>query len=120
MSRQDMVGRAESDASSRRHGVAPATSGRRTTWLILAVALVARMLVLIDTITRYPHDWLYHRGIEMGLLADSLVHGLGYSSPFGGATGPTAFIAPGYPTLVAGIFLVFGSYTFASAIAIMV
>jgi hypothetical protein len=119
MSRQDMVGRAESDASSRRHGVAPAASGRRTTWLILAVALVARMLVLIDTITRYPHDWLYHRGIEMGLLADSLVHGLGYSSPFGGATGPTAFIAPGYPTLVAGIFLIFGSYTFASAVAIM-
>jgi hypothetical protein len=55
----------------------------------------------------------------MGLLANSLIHGLGYSSPFGGSTGPTAFIAPGYPTLVAGVFLVFGSCTFLSALVIM-
>jgi hypothetical protein len=98
---------------------APETRQRRTTWRVLAVALVVRMMVLYDTATRYPHDWLYNRGIEMGLLANSLVHGLGYSSPFGGTTGPTAFIAPGYPTLVAAIFLLFGSYTFASAIVIM-
>jgi hypothetical protein len=98
---------------------APETLQRRTTWRVLAVALVVRMMVLYDTATRYPHDWLYNRGIEMGLLANSLVHGLGYSSPFGGTTGPTAFIAPGYPTLVAAIFLLFGSYTFASAIVIM-
>jgi hypothetical protein len=81
--------------------------------------LLARLIVLRDVITRYPHNWLYSRGIEMGLLANSLVHGLGYSSPFGGATGPTAFIAPGYPTLIAAVFLVFGSYTFASTVAIM-
>jgi hypothetical protein len=102
------------------HPTLPAQTPRRpTTWVILAVALFARMLVLFDTIRRYPHNWLYNRGIEMGLLANSLVHGLGYSSPFGGATGPTAFIAPGYPTLVAGIFLLFGAYSFTSAIAIM-
>ena len=40
--------------------------------------------------------------------------------PSAGFTGPTAFIAPGYPTLIAAVFLVFGSYSFASAIAIMV
>jgi hypothetical protein len=56
----------------------------------------------------------------MGLLANSLLHGQGYSSPFGGSTGPTAFIAPGYPTLIAAIFFVFGTYSFASAIVIMV
>ena len=99
---------------------APHTGSRsQVPWVILGVALVARLLIMIGVATRYPHDWLFHRGIEMGLLADSLVHGLGYSSPFGGITGPTAFIAPGYPTLVAGVFLVFGSYTFASAIVIM-
>jgi hypothetical protein len=94
-------------------------SQARTTWIILGSALIARLMVLCVVVTTYPRDWLYNRGIEMGLLANSLIHGLGYSSPFGGATGPTAFIAPGYPTLIAAIFLIFGSYTFASAIAIM-
>jgi len=91
----------------------------RTTRIILGSALIARLMVLCVVLTTHPRDWLYNRGIEMGLLANSLVHGLGYSSPFGGSTGPTAFIAPGYPTLIAAIFLVVGSYTFASAIAIM-
>jgi len=81
---------------------------------------MARLIVLAMVIVFNPHNWLYSRGIEMGLLANSLLHGLGYSSPFGGVTGPTAFIAPGYPTLIAAVFFVFGSYSFASAIAIMV
>jgi hypothetical protein len=95
-------------------------SQRRATWAILAVALAARLLALWDVVATHPHDWLYSRGIEMGLLAVSLLHGQGYSSPFGGSTGPTAFIAPGYPTLIAGVFLILGTYSFASAIAIMV
>jgi hypothetical protein len=94
-------------------------SQRHTTWVILITALVARIIILAFTLVNYPHDWLYSRGIEMGLLAKSLLHGLGYSSPFGGATGPTAFIAPGYPTLIAAIFFVFGMDSSASAIAIM-
>jgi 4-amino-4-deoxy-L-arabinose transferase-like glycosyltransferase len=92
---------------------------RRTTWAVLGTALVARLLMLWSTLVVHPHTWLYSRGIEMGLLADSLLRGHGYSSPFGGSTGPTAFIAPGYPTLIAGIFLLFGTYSFPSAIAIM-
>jgi hypothetical protein len=119
MTAQDGVDPAASNVPAELHSIAVATSKKRTPWLILAAALVARLLILLDVCTRYPHDWLYQRGIEMGLLANSLVQGLGYSSPFGGATGPTAFIAPGYPTLIAGIFLLLGSYTFASAIVIM-
>jgi hypothetical protein len=83
------------------------------------LGLVTRLAVLLLTLHNKPHNWLYTKGIEMGLLADSLVHGLGYSSPFGVPTGPTAFIAPGYPTLVAGVFLIFGTYSFVSAIVIM-
>jgi NADH:ubiquinone oxidoreductase subunit 6 (subunit J) len=106
-------------ASNAEQSVPGTVSQSRIPWLILGIASLARLLIVLGVATRYPHDWLFHRGIEMGLLADSLVHGLGYSSPFGGVTGPTAFIAPGYPTLVAGVFLLFGSYTFASAIVIM-
>ena len=92
---------------------------RRSLAIVLALAFVTRLAVLLATLHYHPHNYLYTHGIEMGLLADSLVHHLGYSSPFGVPTGPTAIIAPGYPTLVAAVFLLFGSYSYASAIVIM-
>ena len=91
----------------------------RSQAIILGVALLTRLLALWSVLSRHPKDWLYSHPYEMGLVANSLVHGHGYSSPFGGSTGPTAFIAPGYPTLIAGIFLLFGTFTFASVVAIM-
>jgi len=92
---------------------------RRSLAAIFSVALISRLAVLVVTLRNHPHNYLYTHGIEMGLLADSLVHGLGYSSPFGVPTGPTAFIAPGYPTLIASVFLMFGTYSYVSAIVIM-
>jgi 4-amino-4-deoxy-L-arabinose transferase-like glycosyltransferase len=68
----------------------------------------------------FPHHWLYSRGIELGTLAQSLVAGQGLSSPFGGSTGPTALLAPGYPAIIALLFLIFGSFTFTAAVAVMV
>jgi hypothetical protein len=99
---------------------ATAASQRHTTWVIVITALVARAMVLGFTLVNYPSTWFFTRGLEMGLLANSLLHGLGYSSPFGVPTGPTAFIAPGYPTLVAAVFFLFGVQSGASAIAMMV
>jgi 4-amino-4-deoxy-L-arabinose transferase-like glycosyltransferase len=86
---------------------------------ILAVATVARLLILWFAIVRFPHAWLYSRGIELGTLAQSLLTGQGLSSPFGGSTGPTALLAPGYPAVIAFFFRIFGSFTFAAAIAVM-
>ncbi len=97
----------------------PTPNQRLWTFTILFVALLLRLAVVSFVTTRHPHMWFYAHPWEMGLLANSLVHGLGYSSPFGVPTGPTAFIAPGYPTLVATIFLLFGTYTFTSALVIM-
>jgi hypothetical protein len=94
-------------------------SQRRTLAIILGAALLGRLFVLWTVVTTHPPNWLFSNPWEMGFLADSLLHGHGYSNPFGFATGPTAFIAPGYPTLIAGIFRVFGTYTLASAVAIM-
>ena len=88
--------------------------------VIFALALAGRILAFSSILTTHPRNWLFSHPWEMGLLANSLLHGQGYSSPFGGSTGPTAFIAPGYPTLIAGVFAIFGIDTFASAIAIMV
>ena len=54
------------------------------------------------------------------MLAESLRTGHGFASPFGGGTGPTAFLTPGYPAIVAGVFAVFHPYSLASAVAITV
>src|SRR5256885_4764779 len=50
-------------------------------------------------------------GAEICSIADHIVRGRGFSSPFHQDTGPTAWIAPAYPYLVSLVFLVFGSYS---------
>lgn len=52
---------------------------------------------------------------EIGEVAQSIVEGHGFSSPFGVATGPTAWYTPVYPLLLAGVFKVFGVYSPISA-----
>jgi 4-amino-4-deoxy-L-arabinose transferase-like glycosyltransferase len=58
-------------------------------------------------------------GWEAGRIARALLTGYGYSDPFANAflahTGPTAWLPPVYPLLLAGIFRLFGVYTHASA-----
>jgi 4-amino-4-deoxy-L-arabinose transferase-like glycosyltransferase len=49
---------------------------------------------------------------ESGNIAHSLATGNGFSSPFRVDTGPTAWLPPVYPLLLAGVFRVFGVYTF--------
>ena len=92
---------------------------RPHTVVILTLAAAARLFILWFAAERFPHQWLYSRGIELGTLAQSLVAGQGLSSPFGGSTGPTALLAPGYPALIALFFRIFGSFTFSAAIAVM-
>lgn len=58
-------------------------------------------------------------GWETGRIARSIATGYGFSSPFVAGTGPTAWLAPLYPYLLAGIFKAFGVYSTASAIAIL-
>ena len=61
----------------------------RSQAIILGIALLTRLLALWSVLSRHPKDWLYSHPYEMGLVANSLVHGHGYSSPFGGSTGGT-------------------------------
>jgi len=98
---------------------ATSPESRNQTVAVLALALVLRLWVVWIVLVKYPAGWLYTRGREMGLLANSLLAGQGLGSPFGVPTGPTAFIAPGYPLFVAAIFRIFGSDTFASALVIL-
>jgi 4-amino-4-deoxy-L-arabinose transferase-like glycosyltransferase len=86
---------------------------------ILGLALGLRLAVVGIVLVSYPRGWLFSKAPDLGFLACSLSTGHGLSSPFGGSTGPTAFLAPGYPAVVAIVFYFCGSYSFASAMWIM-
>ena len=57
----------------------------------------------------------FHFGWEMGRIARALASGDGFANPFGGRTGPTAWVPPLYPALMAGVFKIFGIYSPLSA-----
>jgi Dolichyl-phosphate-mannose-protein mannosyltransferase len=87
--------------------------------LILLVALTVRVVFAWSQAIKIPDSVI---GIvpfqtETGHIAYSVASGKGYSSPYERDTGPTAWLTPVYPLLVAGIFKVFGIYTRASFIA---
>jgi hypothetical protein len=62
----------------------------------------------------------FNFGFEAGRIARSLATGHGYANPFNGLSGPTAWLSPLYPLLMATAFKVFGVYTRGAALALMV
>jgi len=94
---------------------------RNSPFWIAAVALVLRIgwIVIGHTYKFKTTDDNFDFGWEMGRIAASLASGHGFSSPFGPATGPTAWEPPLYPYLTAGVFMVFGIYSKASAFVLL-
>jgi hypothetical protein len=82
---------------------------------ILSGALALRLLMVCSVAKGDPRFWFFNQASEYGCLAQSMLSGHGYASPFCGSTGPSAFLAPGYPLLVTAIFRLFGSYSVSSA-----
>src|SRR5271168_5027307 len=83
-------------------------------WLIMLVALALRLGYMRQFQNIHPRQgvsvipFLF----ESGNIAHSLATGHGFSSPFRVDTGPTAWMTPLFPLLLAGIFRLFGAYTF--------
>lgn len=86
---------------------------------VVSLALVLRVAVAAAVARSHPTNWFFGQATELGLLAESLRTGHGLSSPFGGNTGPSAFLSPGYPMIVAAVFAIFGSYSAASEAMMM-
>jgi hypothetical protein len=84
--------------------------------VIVIVAFAARAGFAWSQIANMPHDAVVMAPFqtEMGHIAYSLATGKGFSSPFQRDSGPTAWLTPVYPLIVAGIFRVFGVYSRAS------
>lgn len=66
-----------------------------------------------------PEEENFDFGFEMGRIGHSLAQGQGFSNPFNGTTGPTAWEPPLYPFLIAVVFRVLGVYSRASAIVLL-
>src|SRR5690242_15304366 len=90
-------------------------------WLIFLVALGARLGFAWDQERKIPYGILAPASFaqETGSIAYALATGKGFSSPFRRETGPTAWLAPVYPLLVAGVFRAFGIFTRASFFAVL-
>jgi 4-amino-4-deoxy-L-arabinose transferase-like glycosyltransferase len=85
---------------------------------MVVVALALRLVVMCflypERTDPYRDHW--RMGGEAGRIARSIAQGEGFSNPLFGKTGPTAWLAPVFPYLLAGIFKIFGVYSKASAI----
>ena len=88
----------------------------RSVFLIFLVAFCLRCAFLFHQARLIPAEALASVPFqnEVGNVADSLAHGQGFCCLFRQPTGPTAWLAPVYPLLIAAIFKLFGSFTVAS------
>jgi 4-amino-4-deoxy-L-arabinose transferase-like glycosyltransferase len=82
--------------------------------LLSFVLQVAAIGVFRQYHTR-PGEDNFGFGFEMGRIGRSIALGQGFSNPYGGNTGPSAWEPPLYPSLIGGVFKIFGVYTYASA-----
>jgi hypothetical protein len=94
---------------------------RRIFWVAFALRLA--YMALAHTYRIRTFDGNFSFAWEAGRIAKALVTGYGYSDPFANSflahTGPTAWLPPAYPLLIAAAFRVFGIYSPASAIALI-
>lgn len=89
-------------------------------WIVVLAFLLRVAWIIIGHTYRFKtSDQNFGFGWEMGRIGASLAAGHGFSSPFGPPTGPTAWEPPLYPGLTAGVFLVFGTYSKASAFVLL-
>ena len=93
----------------------------QTGWTVFWFAFLVRVLYIT-----LAHTYRFRLagnhfafGYEMGRIARALATGHGYANPFYGHTGPTTWVAPLYPLLLAGVFKIFGVYTLRSGWVIL-
>ena len=84
-----------------------------------AFALRLACILIGHTYKIKTNDGNFYFGFEAGRIARSLVEGHGYANPFNGNSGPTAWLTPLYPLLMALAFKLFGVYTRGAAFFIL-
>src|SRR6266404_8679249 len=86
-------------------------TGVQTCALPISFLLRLAVITIGHTYRITPRRDHFQFGWEMGRLARSIAQGQGFSSPTDLPSGPSAWTAPVYPYILAGVFKVFGVYT---------
>jgi 4-amino-4-deoxy-L-arabinose transferase-like glycosyltransferase len=81
----------------------------------IGLAIRLAFLLVMHTYRFTLTNW---RTFELANIAHSIATGMGFGSPFGGETGPSAWAGPLYPAIVALFFQIFGVFSHAAAFAI--
>ena len=94
---------------------------RRMLFAAVLIALILRLINVALVYNRFLDPSRNHREFawEIGQVAYSIVMGHGFANPYSVGTGPTALLGPVFPYLLSGIFVVFGVFTKASAVAFL-
>jgi hypothetical protein len=89
-------------------------------WMV-AIGFLLRLgaILVLHTYRYRSAEGHFDFGYEMGRIAASIASGHGFSNPFQTPTGPTAWEPPLYPYLTAGIFKLFGIYSYTSAFVLL-
>jgi 4-amino-4-deoxy-L-arabinose transferase-like glycosyltransferase len=87
--------------------------------VLIALAVRLGYMVVAHTYRLKTASDNFSFGFEMGRIGRSLALGQGFSNPFDGVTGPTAWEPPIYPFVIAGVFKLFGIYTWTSAFVLL-
>ena len=88
--------------------------------VLIALTLRVGWILVAHTYRFKTVDDNFSFGYEMGRIARSLASGKGFANPFNETTGATAWEPPLYPFLIAGVFKLFGIYTPASALVLLI
>ena len=91
-------------------------------WMIFWVGFGLRVAVILigHTYKVRTDQANFNFGFEAGRIARSVATGHGYANPFNGVSGPTAWLTPLYPLLMAAAFKLFGVYSRGAALALLV
>ena len=100
---------------------APGSAWRDSFFWMVAAGFLLRLgaIVVLHTYRYRSAEGHFDFGYEMGRIAAAIASGHGFSNPFQTPTGPTAWEPPLYPYLTAGIFRLFGVYSYASAFVLL-
>ncbi|MGH9712632.1 MAG: glycosyltransferase family 39 protein [Candidatus Acidiferrales bacterium] len=94
---------------------------RQSLFFIVLIALVIRLVVVAflyqGQLNPRRDHWPF--GYETGRIARAIATGRGFSDPVAVGSGPTAWMTPVYPYLVAGVFKLFGVYSKSSALILL-
>jgi len=93
------------------------TESYRTLYVLLfTIGFALRFAFMLWHKTYLFYPTAIYEDVKIGA---QLAGGMGFSSPFGVDSGPTAWIAPGYPFLISTVFKAFGTYATTSMFVIL-